>query len=499
MDKGQLKRAVSQINNLYILNRSTYLKQTNSGYLTIKAKTDTVGKRIIPYLNDYYIERHLQRKETYGILLGNSGLTKFITFDIDIPDDDGEAVYVTKELHDLLVGYYGLSEDEVHISFSGSKGYHIELFFDKAVPYYNFLPFYKEILMRLNESEERIEFRPSKQGVKLPLSLNRKTNTYCYFTDSVTFKPKEDSIEYLLSIQPTNYAEFKELILDEIIPEETVETKVSDLTMNHEQADQFDRVISDLNLEGKSVQEIEKEIIEVLVAGHLLTPGTRNRMTLLIPMFYYSQGEEESKVLQITEKVLLTTYQHFRGLIDPSTTEEKVISEVKRITKLVYEKGYTLTGKRKAVVITKEDILEVLTIKEWNLKRMYLAMILQARRYSRGNSDFYMSYSTMAQYGITKERTRALKQVLELEALGKIKVVSRGVIDLEASQARGQAHHKANRYKVHQKFDEGSTETLIVEDDIEIEKAIATLLSKEEAMDFLSRSQYYNKMKEYYA
>lgn len=490
MEKEQLNRAVKQMSQLYILNRASYLKQNKDNYTTFKAKQNEHGKYQVPPLIDAFIEKHLQKKETYGIILGDGGLTKFLTFDVDIEGSPEEAKEVTRRLYKLLTDYYGLDEKEVHISFSGKKGYHVDLFFDRAVPYYTLLPFYKEVLQVLGESEERIEFRPSKQGVKLPLSINQKTGNFCYYADPETLEPVNDSIEYLLGIEQMDYTDFKEFVLDEVVFE-IKEPEPTEFTLEQHEGEEFESLINQMNLEGKSLDEIEQELVDVLTAGRLNFPNTRHRLSFLLPVFFNTQGVSQEEAEKQTMQVLVNTYDNHPGFIDKATSKAKVMSEVKRLTSLTFEKGYVLNEKTRDVQISKEEILQVLQVKKWHLKKLLLSLMIHSKRYAKEDGSFYMAYSVMTRMGNTTERGRLLQHLGELEALEQVEIVSRGVIDLAASRARSQVYYESNKYKVKVQSSKDSQMITLSATDVSLEEVIAELFPKEEAKKILPKAQFY--------
>lgn len=490
MNEVQLNNAVAKMSQLYVLNRSSYLKQNADGYTTFKARKNKQDKYVVPPLVDGHIKNHLLKKETYGVILGSGGLTKFLTFDVDIEDNQDEAREVTRDLYQLLTNYYGLGKDEVHVSVSGSKGYHVELFFDKATPYYSLLPFYDEVLEKLGETKERIEFRPSKQGVKLPLSKNRKTGNYCHYVEPITLEPVKDSIKYLMSIEQMNYLEFKECVLDDV-EVKLKEPEPTEFTLEQPDGEEFESLITQMNLEGKSLDEIEQELVDVLNAGRLTVPNTRHRISFLLPVFFNTQGVDKADAEKQTLNVLVNTFENYQGFIDKKTSKAKVISEVKRLVKITYEKGYTLSTRRRNVQISKDEILEVLSVKKWHLKKLLLSLLIHSKRYAKEDGTFYMAYSVMTRMGNDKNRTRLLQHLETLQEAGQVEIVSRGVIDLVATKANNMVTHEANRYKVNIKSNPESEKITLSANEVCLEEVIASLLPKDEAKKILPKAQFY--------
>lgn len=497
MKKQQLKKAVAQIENLYIAYSNRYLEQKKKAYITHKAKKSKQGKVIIPSLNSQHIEEHLKRNKTYGVLLDNkTGLTKFMTFDVDIADDLNEALLVTKNLYKLLTDYYGLDKEDVHVSFSGGKGYHIDLFFNEVIDYKSLLPFYEEVLKTLNETKKRIEFRPSGAGVKLPLGINQKTGNYCYFVDPDTFSPVDDGISYLLSIKQMDYQEFKEFVLDDI------EGNTTSFTLDLDEGKEFIELASQLNLEGKSLDEINQELTEVLQEGRLIFPDSRHRISWLLPTFFNTQGYEEEEACRQTLSVIINTYDNYKGFIDMNKSREYVIAEVRRLTKLVYKEGYTISNQRKEIEVSKAEVKQMLEVKKLHLKKLLFSLLIQSKRHAKQDGSFYMAYSVIERMGNTDNRTRALLYLQELEQLGHIEIVSRGVIDNERTKAENTVRYKPNEYRVTLKeaetVEDKATIKIKATNELRLENIVPLFVPESEAKKKLPRKQWEHTFKKAY-
>ena len=113
------------INKLYITYRKRFIEQYND------KETNKIKWTENKYtLKDSIILEHLRQKKTIGIFSG-SIITSFICFDVDI-NDENYCKWAVYKLVDSLQNL-GISGKYIHISLSGSKGYHVEIFFDKPV------------------------------------------------------------------------------------------------------------------------------------------------------------------------------------------------------------------------------------------------------------------------------------------------------------------------------------------------------------------------------
>lgn len=134
---------IKKINELFITYRKTYLLQyeLNQG--------DCKYREVKHYLTDTIIDKHLANQLTVGIKLGAGGLTKFFTFDVDIKDNKYECQDVTRKLVNLLIDHYGIPKNDIHVSTSGQKGYHVDLYFTDVIPESKLIPFYEEVLRNM--------------------------------------------------------------------------------------------------------------------------------------------------------------------------------------------------------------------------------------------------------------------------------------------------------------------------------------------------------------
>src|SRR5690625_1341512 len=215
------KKYIRKINDLYIQTRKKYLVQFPDNYVTMdKDASDKVW-----VLNDGMIKRHLQGSITYGVFSGG-WFNKFMTFDVDYKDL-AMARWVTLKVVDTLVREINIKRSDIHVSLSGNKGYHIDLFFDKPLRVTDTEAFYRKVMDEVGELPKggEVEFRPTwSQGVKLPLGVHQRTGNRCWFVDNRTLEPFE-SFDYILTIEPMDS--------DKIMG--------VDFTISQEQAEEFER------------------------------------------------------------------------------------------------------------------------------------------------------------------------------------------------------------------------------------------------------------------
>ena len=421
---------------LYFVNRSSYIEQYKNKKGEVKY---THHKRKIT-LDD--LIDHVEQRRTLGVVTDpTTGLTNFMAFDVDTKD---KAYDDTLELLELLVNYYGIDKDYITVSFSGNKGYHVELFFDEAIQWQALEPFYEEVLLKLGKTKKEIELRPTANGLKLPLSAHRKTGNLSLISifnnnfTALNLLNQAESVKYLLNVKRINLSEFKELVLDE----------VDTFTIEQSKATETIEITNDMNFSGRLEGDQVAELKLVLEENRLIYPNSRNRISWLLPVYLKQLGYSYEESEKVTLNVLTNTYENYEGFISKDTSYEKVVKEAIRLNKQAFEKDYKIKDSLNDVVIYKSEVNQILEVKNLPLKKMLLSLLSQSKRYADDNGVFYSSYSTLIKMGNTNRRTALKKYIDELEKLGLVEIVSSNVVDEVRSKAEKQVIKKPNKYRV---------------------------------------------------
>lgn len=467
--------------SLYFVNRSSYIEQYKNKKGEVKY---TQHKRKITV--DDLID-HVEHRRTLGVVTDpTTGLTNFMAFDVDTKD---KAYDDTLELLELLVNFYGIDKEYVTVSFSGNKGYHVELFFDEAIQWQALEPFYEEVLLKLGKTKKEVELRPTANGLKLPLSTHRKTDNLSLisrfnnnFTGLILLNQAE-SVKYLLNAKQINLDEFKELVLDE----------VNAFTIEQSKATDTIEVTDNMNFSGRLEGDQLEEIKTVLAEKRLIYPGSRNRMTWLLPVFLKQMGYSYEESEKVTLNVLTNTYENYEGFIDKDTSYDKVVKEVVRLNKQAFDKNYVIKDALNDVAICKSEIKQILEIKKLPLKKMALSMLILSKRYAGEDNVFYASYSTLIKMG-NADRTGTLKKYMqELEQLGLLEIVSSNVIDTVRTKAEGRVISKPNKYRVHfaePVTDDDKQELVLSGQQVNLEIVLNYFYSEKELRKALPRRQF---------
>lgn len=438
-------------------------------------------------LHDAQILKHIRQKDTIGIFCGEFN-SKFICFDVDSPKLK-LSKHIARALVVLLNNEYNISLKDIHVSYSGKKGYHVEIYLDEMIMPKKLEHFYYDVLNNLGElpEEAEIELRPlSTIGLKLPLSIHKETNNYCYFVDNQTFRKKRDSEKYFLSIEPMS----KEYFEIEILPDSKKINQVQFLNKNEKE--EAKKIISSIDYK-IDIEEETKSILSVLKNKHLLYPNSRHNFCFKASIFLKEQGHDIAGTIGILTDVLENTFKYHRDMIDKSTTQDYALKELKRIVKNTYDKNYIWGQTSKEIKIYKDELKEVLNIstdgKSLHLKKLALSTLIQSKRYASQNGIFYMPYSTMTKMGNTGSRARLLQYLLNLEEMGFLEVVSRN------EKSEGTYKKKANKYRVSIAQEDGDEFIVLDLNEIgkyDLKDYIIELLTIEEAKEVLTKSQFYD-------
>lgn len=182
-------------------------------------KEGSVGfKAVREPLTEEAIKLHLRGEETVGVYPVVEETTKFLTLDIDTKSEVGKDVaqLYTQALNKACkrLNLNPILED------SGSKGYHLWLFFEKFIPTTDTLNLAKVVIANCSPPPEgvSVEIFPKQEKaadlgnlIKLPLGIHKKTGNRCWFLNGdltpVGQPSIEDQTEYLKSVKVCTHSE----------------------------------------------------------------------------------------------------------------------------------------------------------------------------------------------------------------------------------------------------------------------------------------------------
>lgn len=194
MDKDLMSSVCVKMMNLYCLFTQYWTMSKSGSMFRIKDNYDA-----------YNIMSHLNGEYAVCIYAGEKA-TKFMTIDIDLGEPD-----VVHKVIDTMVDL-GIPKDYIHVSSSGRKGYHVDIFFRNYTYNTYTEKFYWAMIERSGLDPRKVEFRPThKQAIKLPLGIHQTTGNRCWYVDRETLEPIE-SFEYIFGIEPMDGEYFESLV-----------------------------------------------------------------------------------------------------------------------------------------------------------------------------------------------------------------------------------------------------------------------------------------------
>lgn len=413
----------AKISTLYVTTRYKYIMQTDSGYVTFN---NHENPNCSPF-TDYTVQRHLEGIATYGVFDAHK-YTRFITFDVDFRDP-AQARWATAKLIDSLVEEFNVNRADIHVSLSGSKGYHVDLFFDDAILAADARLFYDRVMHDLGTLPGgMIEYRPTfTQGVKLPLGIHKRTGNRCWFVDRDTFEPIE-AFEYILEVEP--------------MPAEVIYDALIHLTAEQEQEIEEIKRRTDVDVTALDVSQVLRKAADIIEAGRLTMSNTRHNTTFTLAVFFKSQGLEPRDAIDEIMRILTNTPREY---FSAGSTPAYWLKEAERLVHYVYTHDIAIGNADKPVRIFKSEMLAVLSVGTFRQKQLAYAMLITSKRYGR---VFYLTVNTAMKMLGTNSRQTVQNAIARLIEAGFIEYVRKGEIDRAKSYELGRAISKPNKYRI---------------------------------------------------
>lgn len=412
------------INQFYISYRRQYL--TMDKHKTIY----TVHKT----LTDAQVKQHIRQGNRLGIKFGAG--SKIIGLDIDSLDID-----VLEDIYTILLNY-GIPSNAILKSFSGNKGYHIDIFLENFLDRQMIQKFYKVILNDAGYKSSIVELRGgSDAGYFLPFSINYKGEGnkhwgYCGIVNKfgLMYYDTEKEIDILEGLGKVDASIIRDIVdinysyidndieLGEVDPVETLETALEQLEL--------------LGIYNTS----NDDVVENIGNRKVIQEGTRHNIAFVYAIALRENGLGEQEVYN----QLISWHKQVKGY---SSTWKEVLQDIKGIVKSVFKRQgqgyrYNLPSNYKPY-ITKQDIEKFASIESIAQRRIYLVLAIQSNMFRDAEGHFYMTYKQIKQaLGINTMNSVILSYIEGLEKAGLVQIVERNRIE------EGQNKHKPNIYKV---------------------------------------------------
>lgn len=422
---------VKQIYSLYISNNYKWLIFSNKyGYRTVNNEK----------LNFLNILAHLKGQYTVGVFPSRNNTSNFLVFDVDAYDSMLDAQDVVSKIKHFLKYYF--PSEQIHVVFSGRKGYHITLYFAGFVEVSLLNRLFNIVLDEIGIERYQnlnVEMRPEPttsetgRGIKLPLGFNFNnpdtSNNFCYFSDA-DFNMIENQIEYFLNIRKTFVSN-----LHDIISDYGNCVDIKDYRGAYKgKATEIQKIVSNETL-------TPKEIISNLS----IIPGNRHHLSFVLALKLKHQSFPPEKVFQILYDWSIKELHN--GTV--KSTPMEIENDLNKIIEDVFssESKYKYTPRRKQeVIFTLEDAqvfekLYGLCFKNAKqpdgIMRVLYSLMFYCKKYSDNNrGEFYCTYQQIAKTSGIAYAKYISKYLTELNNYGLIKIITRNQYDKQSKSVK---------------------------------------------------------------
>ena len=295
------------------------------------------------------------------------------------------------------------------ITFSGKKGYHIDVFLNKMLDSSVIKNFYHVLLDDIGATTKEVELRgASRDGYKLPLGYHQGTNNYCAVVDEngMAIADYMDTVRAITPLQ------------SEVIG--TIININYNFDINEDQVIEVEEILDQVQglktYENTIAERIEK-ILGIIEKG-VQEQGNRNNTVFEVGLYLRFKG------LCLAEaKEFMTNWIDTKWGTNAKTNE--LMEESLDTITNIYKKGYKLSG-AKEITISKPDINEIFTVTSKNklqakaLRKLYFILLIHSRVYSDENGEFFMTYLQLEEAGAVTQRSFLKAQLKELEKRGKL-------------------------------------------------------------------------------
>lgn len=425
-DRYLLKLQVKFLNDFYISYRRKYIKMNNNSKIT----------SIDEMLNDSAIKQHLNQRSRVGIRFSKQG-TDLIGLDIDTLDID-----VLEKTYQTLIDY-DIPSNNILITFSGNKGYHIDIFLSEYLDRKLVQAFYEIILHDTEYSTTQIELRgASDEGYFLPFSVNfkglqNKNYGYCGIVNEygIMTVDTESEINILESMQKLDADTIKDIVLINYKSIDIKSTQTIDDDI--EQVESTLQTLKLLDIHNTSVNDV---VVNIGLKT-IIEQGTRHKLAFVYAIALREIGMSESDLYN----QLILWHENLTEGYKSNWIE--IEQDCKSITKSVFIKRlqgykYKLPSNARAY-ITRDDIKQFISISNKADRRIYLALTVQSNMFRDYQGNFYMTYEQIKEMlSINTMNSSILKYIKRLEEYDYINIVSQN------KRVKGQTKHEPNVYKV---------------------------------------------------
>lgn len=387
----------------YVTVQNRYLKYGSNGMVyTVDVRANGNYKQIP--LNKSNLAAHIRGEYCIGVYFLEE-YTKFIGFDLDIIDTEKlELVYNT-------LFTYGIDTTSIFMSYSGNKGFHIDVLIDGLIKKTVVKKFYEMVLAETGLTSKELEIRGAgAQGYKLPLGYHPKTGSFCFLCDENGQKIDElQAIEHMTTTKPQAIYDALSINYEPIKNESRI-VAAEEMKNSVPYTDQYEN-------KGR------RRRVEKLLYSGLSFSGDRNNSCFEVAMY----------CKDVMNLCLADTVAYIREWIQETwkanANPEQFLktNEVEDVVKKVFKHNYKFASRYDELLgFTDTEIEEVFTVenihgrRQEGLRKLYHAMIIHAKGYAGTDGMFYMSYDQVRNLGLKNKNALIKEQIDELVKMGKV-------------------------------------------------------------------------------
>lgn len=447
-------------------------------------------------LTDKVIDEHLDGGHALSIKSREDGSIKFVTMDFDTKDDaKSDALQVVR----ILREEFRLADNCILTSFSGGKGYHVDLFFEEHQDGAKVYAFYLTLLDRIGRTTKQVEFRPTPTVlVKLPLGKHHGADRWCEIVDNDKLETTDTGRIY--SIEKINNAKMAEIyaITDAY-------TFVHTENKEREKSVKKTGKIASHKSSGFAGTVTVAEAEQILETGTLLAEGTRHAATLTMTTILKENGYTEDETMGIILDIMERTFIEKRELLDDTHTLESVQAVTRNRVTYNYSRNYRTKWRKESIKLNAQDLMHTFQVKDMTLRRIIFALILHVKYFdTKADGTIEFSIKKFAEmFGTDSNNNRMIKKLRTLEDYGILTIVSSNKM-LPVSQWRTVDGKKMptsapNRYRLNLVlFDAEGDESFKDVTIADYERIASKLLGKDAIKKEVSRAQWNRQFRPYF-
>ncbi len=353
---------VKRMEELYISFRQQFVMMKNGKMFVPYAHAET-GELLPCKLTSKIMYGHMNEHFSVGVFAGIYA-ARFICFDVD----DGDTNTVKAIIRALVC--VGFPEENIYVSSSGGKGYHVEMFFDGLMYTSDLRKVYDYVCAKENLNTKKVEFRPTaKQSIKLPLSRHAKTGNVCWYLDRNTLEPIKNK-EYIMEIETISREDAMEIIraLPVLAPKNSSSEESSSKVIQAKVLTKQERIA----VEDGQYPDIQEE-------------GQKNFYIAQIVVYnrYRGLSKEENKA-----ELISWLKRQNQDLI--KTPFEESVKEIEYTLRWAYGKNFHMRsgGLDNSLTFSTEDILLWAAQQSRNERKAMFLMLFYAKKLGRAEMSY---------------------------------------------------------------------------------------------------------------